>query len=140
MSNQKAYNTKGRQIILDLVRSSDDGHITAAAVSQKLAESGASLGTATIYRQLEKLADEGVLRKYFIDGVPAACFELVEKHNDCDTHVHFKCEECGELCCIDCEEMKAIEKHFAAEHGISIDPVRTVLYGKCKACREKGTK
>lgn len=140
MGNSKAYNTKGRQMILDLVRSSEDEHITASTVLKKLSENNITVGTATVYRQLERLADEGLLRKYFIDGVPAACFEYVERHDDCETHIHFRCEECGELCCIDCDEMKAIEKHFDSEHGISIDPVKTVIYGKCKACREKAAK
>ena len=52
------YKTVQRKAIIDCL-SHARGHMTAAAVCAALSESGHKVSSATVYRQLEKLVDEG---------------------------------------------------------------------------------
>jgi Na/Pi-cotransporter len=96
---------------------------------------GENIGTTTVYRQLERLVDEGCVKKYFMDGSSAAYFEYVD-HADCghEACFHCKCSKCGKLIHLHCHEMEAIQTHIFAHHGFQLDSVKTVLYGVCESC------
>ena len=74
-----SYNTKQRQIILDYLIKNDN-HTTAADIERHLALCGKKVGMATIYRYLNKLSDEGVVRKFSSES--GACYQYI-KGNEC---------------------------------------------------------
>ena len=88
---------------------------------------------------MESLVDEGLINKYIIDGNSPACFEYVdqESHRGGEVCFHCKCEKCGKLIHLQCEELKEIGKHLSEEHGFKLNPMRTVFYGVCDDCRRK---
>ena len=100
MSQRSTYKTKQRERLLDYLKTVKGTHITAADVCRYFKTQDSSMGQSTIYRQLEKLVDEGLLKKYIVDSNSPACFEYVEA----DSHVgesvcfHCKCEKCGKQC------------------------------------------
>ena len=114
-------------------------NLTAAQIKDHFAGEQKNIGTATIYRQLESLVGEGILNKYIVDEKSPACFEYVrpESHGT-GTCFHCKCEQCGRLIHLHCEELEEIGSHMLREHGFRLDPRRTVFYGLCEACREEG--
>lgn len=99
---------------------------------------GSSIGRTTIYRQMERLVDEGIVNKYIIDANSPACFEYVKKEehateeSDC---FHCKCEKCGKLIHLHCDELRLIKSHLEKRHSFFLDPLRTVFYGVCEDCR-----
>ncbi len=139
MAGRSHYNTKQREVLLDYLRERQGTHVTAADVCAHVLQTGGSLSRSTVYRQLESLVNEGFLNKYIIDGESPACFEYVdrESHGAGETCYHCKCEQCGRLIHLHCEEMDAFGLHLRNEHGFSLDPVRTVIYGLCGACAAK---
>lgn len=111
-------------------------HVTAADVCEHFRKEGTSIGQSTIYRQLESMVDEGLINKYILDSNTPACFEYVDEHDHAegDFCFHCKCEKCGKLIHMNCDELKSIESHLASRHGFKLDPLRTVLYGLCEEC------
>ena len=81
--------------------------------------------------------NEGVLQKYIIDGNSPACFEFKKPSDEEDAAAcfHCKCEKCGRLIHLRCDELAIIETHLAASHHFTLNPSRTVLYGLCEDCR-----
>ncbi len=135
MNSRSKYKTKQREILLDYFETVPGIHVTAGSVCEYLKAHGAPVGKATVYRQLENMVDEGLLKKYIIDGNSPACFEYVKP--DCSErkiHFHCKCEKCGKLIHLDCDEMVKMQEHLMAEHHFKMDPVRTVFYGVCEQC------
>lgn len=134
MSTQSKYKTKQRDILLKYLQNSS-GHVTAGDVCDYFKAQGASIGQSTVYRQLEKLVDEGVINKYIIDGNSPACFEYVQDacHEDA-VCFHCKCEKCGKLIHLHCDELEEIQHHLYEEHHFKINPMRTVFYGICDDC------
>jgi Fur family ferric uptake transcriptional regulator len=134
---KRKYHTKQKEEILLCIAAFGEKHFTAADVAAKLAREGSTVGQATVYRTLERLAAEGELRKYVIDGTTAACYQQNEADHaaDCHEHFHLKCEVCGRLIHVECEELSKIASHMEEEHGFLVDPKKTVFYGICEKCK-----
>lgn len=136
MNSRSKYRTKQREILLHYFESVPGKHVTAADVCEYLKKQDAKIGQSTVYRQLESMVDEGLIKKYIIDGNSPACFEYVdpESHEEGEVCFHCKCEICGKLIHLHCEELEAIQTHILDEHNFRVDPVRTVFYGLCEEC------
>ena len=134
MAQSAKYKTKQREAILEYISMLEDVHVTAAQIVEHFEKENTPVGRTTIYRHLDKLTEDGKLRKYITDGVSGACYQHVENQNDCQTHLHLKCEDCGELQHLECEELEEIERHFLNEHAFKLNAMKTVLYGKCGNC------
>lgn len=133
------YRTKQREALLAYLRSVPGQHVTAGDICDHFASTGAPIGTATVYRQLESLVDEGLVNKYIIASGSPACFEFVgeEVHRDEQICYHCKCEKCGTLIHLHCEELSGLGEHLSLHHGFTVDPMRTVFYGTCADCRRR---
>ena len=129
------YKTKQREALLRYLMTVPGEHVTAADVCAHFRGQGAAIGTATVYRHLENLVDEGLVSKYVIDGASPACFEYIGGGCGDEPCFHCKCMRCGTLIHLHCGELAGLGQHIAAEHGFTIDPMRTVFYGVCDACR-----
>lgn len=113
-------------------------HFTAAEIRTHLKRIGISIGTATIYRQLEKMINEGCVIKYVNGPGTSACYEYLEpdKQSDVMEEFHCKCVSCGALIHIACKELSGIEDHLSDQHHFLLDPKRTVFYGLCENCQK----
>ena len=135
MNSRSKYKTKQREILINYLKSASGKHITAGDVCDYFKKSGSEIGQSTVYRQLESLVDEGVINKYNVDATSPACFEYMgaDSHGG-ETCFHCKCEKCGKLIHLHCEELEEIGAHLMSDHSFKVDPIRTVIYGLCEAC------
>ncbi len=136
MNTRSKYKTKQRENLIEYLKATEGAHITAFDVCNHFKEQGISMGQSTVYRQLESLVDEGILGKYIIDANTPACFEYIgaEVHCDSEPCFHCKCEKCGKLIHMHCDELKTIGDHLYKHHSFKLDPMRTVFYGICDDC------
>jgi len=129
-----SYKTRQSSIILSYLQA-EHGHVTAASLTAHLREKGEAIGTATVYRQLDKLVDMGLVRKYITDK--GACYQYAG--NGCDEHFHLKCTQCDTLFHVDCSFLSDLAPHILAHHGFTVDNRRTVMYGLCAKCKNAVT-
>jgi len=128
------YNTKQHKAILDYIVSLEGAHVTAAQIAEHFENESVSIGRTTIYRHLEKLTESGMLRRYTTDGISGACYQHADGREDCDTHFHLKCDNCGELQHLECDALGEIRQHVFDQHGFQVNVLKTVLYGLCDGC------
>ena len=129
-----AYQTKQGKLLLDYLRGQGSRHVSVQEISAGI---GAGIGTATIYRQLDKLAGQGLVQKYVNDGGPA-CYQYVgDDGTACNTHFHLKCADCGALIHLECDEMGRLIDHIYRDHGFRTDLTRSAFYGTCADCQKK---
>ncbi len=140
MNSGSGYKTKQRQAILDYLIQNKEKHVTVSKISDYLESDGNHVGVTTIYRHLDKLLEQGLVRKYTVDGTTSACFQYTDPDGCCSEHFHLKCEKCGKLYHLSCEHVSELCSHIYSEHGFRINLCRTVLYGVCENCisEEKG--
>ena len=130
-----AYLTKQGRLIREYLESLGGRHVSVQEIAENLPE---KVGVSTIYRQLERLEEEGLVRKYINDGEPA-CYQFAGDSSGCHGHLHLKCSVCDRLIHLECEEFDRLAEHLFREHGFRTDPLRTSIYGICKDCLEKET-
>ena len=128
------YKTRQKEAIMEYFIAREGQHVTAAGVVDYLRGQGQTIAPSTVERCLERLENEGVLRKYVIDESSAACWQYIREHETCEHHFHLKCTRCGRLIHADCEFLSELDHHIAEHHGFRVDSRKTVLYGLCADC------
>lgn len=136
MAQKSQYHTRQHDELLNYLQTVPGRHITVGDVCEHFRCCGKNIGTTTVYRQLEKMVDAGLVTKYILEPGSPACFEYVgeESHIEESVCYHCKCEQCGRLIHMHCEELPGLRRHIMEHHGFAIDPTRTVFYGLCADC------
>ena len=137
MKRPDSYKTKQREAILDYIISLEGAHVTAAQIALHFSKKDASIGKTTIYRHLDRLTENGNLRRYVTDGISGACYQYVGNEAINNAHLHLKCEQCGELFHLECEALDDLEQHVFDKHAFQVNTTKTVLYGTCDDCLQK---
>lgn len=131
-----AYNTKNRKIIISCLKENKDKHLT---IDEILSLTNNEVPLATVYRIIDSLAKEGVVRKYIIDNQTSACYQYA-LDNKVHEHFHLRCANCGKIIHLECDEVNHLLKHIETEHDFAIDVTKVTLYGLCKDCKKEETK
>jgi len=135
-----SYKTKQRDAIYNYIVSLNDQDVTAAQIVKHFTNHELPIGRSTVFRFLGQMTDSGMLRRYTIDGKTGSFYQLADQSEDCNIHFHLKCEQCGRLEHLDCDELELIEQHVSKEHAFQVNMLKTVFYGKCKDCLEASIK
>ncbi len=136
--SKSQYKTWQKAEITAYLLSMAGEHVTVNDICQHFEKKGKPIGVTTVYRQLDKLVAEGVVNKYTLDSSSSACYEYVDTdhHSDGVTNCyHCKCDRCGKLIHLHCEEIEELIKHIEADHSFVINPRRMVFYGVCDDCK-----
>lgn len=136
MKSNFGYNTKQKENLLSFLIQNKEKHTNVQEISAYLSSEDTPVGTATIYRQLDKLVELGVVRKYVFDGKTGACYQYIEDDKSCHEHFHLKCISCGKLIHIDCDYLMGVNSHIFEHHGFTVDSSQTVFYGRCAECNK----
>lgn len=78
MKFSNGYNTKQKESLVAFLIKNKDRHTNVREISSFLSNEGTPMGTATIYRQLDKLVEQGLVRKYILDGSAGACYQYID--------------------------------------------------------------
>ncbi len=135
MAGKTGYRTRAQEELLAFLKASPGRHHTAAEIKEHFDTLNKPIGTATIYRQLERFVDEGSIQKYVLGPGDSACYAYVEDQQ-CASHFHCKCDLCGRLIHLDCDELREIQTHLLEHHGFAWNTGKTVFYGICDQCRK----
>ena len=126
------YDTKREQALLALLRDGGERGLTLREISDQLTPDGK--GKSTIFRLLAALSARGVIRKLPDDRGHHFVYQYTESEH-CHHHLHLKCTDCGrfihltdQLSALLCDALRK-EGHF------TLDGERSILCGKCAACK-----
>lgn len=131
------YATASRKKILEYLKNNSSRTVTAADISLYLKEQDSEVNITTIYRYLDKLETDGTVMKYVAEKGSQAGYQYVELGHRCEEHLHLKCVVCGGISHLECAFMDEISEHILKDHGFVLQCRNSIIYGTCKACREK---
>ena len=141
------YQTPARRALLSLFSTHPHRQFTAEQVCTLLCQTNEQgtglLGKSTVYRQLNRLCEQGALLRFEDtdpDGGAVHVYQYVLPEQDCATHFHLKCLRCGKVTHLDCDKTDHLIGHVRASHGLSIDCGTSILYGLCSSCEQKQPK
>lgn len=127
---QKRY-SRQRELIYQAVRDSR-AHPTAEMVFQQIRPENPRLSLGTVYRNLNLLAEEGLLTR-----MP---FPVERYDSRTHPHCHLRCEKCGAVSDLELAytpELDAAAAALCPEAGIHRHDL--VFYGLCSQCREEAS-
>ena len=106
-------------------------HATANEIFTLISREHPSISRATVYRNLNVLADEKRIRRV---AVPNAACRFDARVG---AHQHAHCEQCGRIYDLDLPSLDSSIQAVAQSIGFSISNVQIMLHGLCAHCRMK---
>jgi Fur family ferric uptake transcriptional regulator len=123
--------TRQRDRVAQIVFLAED-HLSVDGILRRLREQGETVGTATVYRTLERLVQSGLVRAHdFGEG-----FKRYEPMPDQTDHEHLICQRCGRVVEFQNERLERMLPILADEHGFQHARHRVEIYGVCRECRQ----
>lgn len=102
-----------------------------------LFETDSKINKSTVYRNLERLVQEGRLVQYKEASINAICYQYSESHNHCHEHMHAQCSKCGKIFHLDNEIVEEFENKIHSVYGLGVDINKTVIVGQCDDCKKE---
>lgn len=133
MDNVKALKHSGlkvthpRLIVLNLLKTMDDRHVSVEDVFRMLINKHEDIGLATIYRVLAQFEDAGIVERHHFEG-GKALYEL----NDTSHHDHLICIKCGKVVEFEDEIIERKQHEVAHANGLTLTHHSMYLYGECQ--------
>ena len=123
-----ARNTPAKSAILELIKKSDVAlsHIEIQRLTGDLCD------RVTIYRILDRLITEDVIHRIATpEGILkyASCHHNHDNQQHTHNHVHFSCEKCNSVTCLD-----SVEPSFIMPENYLVEQINFSLSGLCPKC------
>ncbi len=119
--------TRTRVAALDTLQQAD-GPLSHDEVGERLDTAGIAHDRVTLYRALEWLVEQGLVRR--IAGSDRAWrFEALRSADH--RHAHFHCERCGQVLCLEDPSPTPVPRLPA---GFALGHIEVVVHGACATC------
>ena len=125
---EKKLNSSPKRDAILLALRNTTTHPSADWIYEKVKEDFPEIGIATVYRNLNQLAEHGIIKKLeHLDGVSR--FDHTLK-----PHYHFICSKCSKVIDIDDTTATGVSEQLSERTGLTINKIDISLRGLCKEC------
>lgn len=114
---------------------SDNPHVTADAVAEKVRSAIGTISKQAVYDALGVLTEKGLIRRIQPAKSPALYEDRVG-----DNHHHLICRGCGRTADVDCAVGEAPCLTASHDSGFLIDEAEVIYWGTCPDCRSDSEK
>jgi Fur family ferric uptake transcriptional regulator len=118
--------TRQRRLIWDALVAEADAHLSADDVVERVG----GVDPSTVYRTLELLVEEGLVRRTDL-GAGRAFYEPAHEHR----HHHLVCERCGSVTHVHDDALGNLREQVDASVGFALGGGEIKLTGLCADCR-----
>ena len=91
VSSRGKYKTKQRELIFKFLVDNKNRHVTVDEIIEYTRKVDSPVGKTTAYRYMDELEQKGIIRKYIIEKGICACYQYIDKNQECQNHFHLKC-------------------------------------------------
>lgn len=121
-------NTDQKRVVLQCIDCL--GHATMEQVIENVHDVDSSISKSTIYRNVNVLLTENVIKKFKMNQVEV--YETIK-----EKHYHFMCNECGHITDLNAKELDERFGNLKEVEGNQIEEVEIYFSGICKDCLKK---
>lgn len=123
-------NTIQRDIVLAEMKTIKN-HATADEIFERVRKDHPSISRSTVYRNLQKLSEKGLIKKREIPGQADVFDPIITKH------YHIKCCKCSKIFDVDMDYIEDLEKLIKDRHGFTFSNHDILFTGICPDCQKK---
>ncbi|MCR5212879.1 MAG: transcriptional repressor [Eubacterium sp.] len=131
---KNVYKTKARECILSYLKEHREKRFTAREIYDYLKNQVEGVNRTTVYRNLDRLCDQGDLLRFKEPNQDAWYYQYSEEHKHCDKHMHAQCSECGKIFHLENSFVDEFEEKLHSVYGLDINSSKTIIIGKCDEC------
>ncbi|WP_294211375.1 Fur family transcriptional regulator [Pseudobutyrivibrio sp.] len=128
------YKTKARDAIIKYLEANTEKRLTAREVFDGIKDSIEGVNRTTVYRNLDKLCDQGELVRFKDPNQDAWYYQFSAKDMHCDKHIHARCSRCGRVFHLDDEFVVDFIDKLQTEYKLDLNTAKTMLVVQCKKC------
>lgn len=107
-------------------------HPTADEVFDEIIKDYPTIGRGTVYRNLNRLAELGEIRKVL---VPTGADRY---DHQCHNHYHVVCEKCGRIFDVKMDYIQGLENKISDTEGFKLTGHDIIFKGICPECQKSG--
>lgn len=134
---KKEYSTKYKACILQYIKEHEQQRFSAYDIYSYMESKENKPNLTTVYRNLDKLMENGTLLKYKSAEDDCCLYQYVKPHANCHEHLHLQCSKCGKVIHLECEFMNEVKAHLLEHHGFLLECSNSSLSGICEECRNE---
>lgn len=129
------YKTKTKDFIEEFIQNHKNVRFSAAELFESLKTSGEVINMATVYRNLDKLTENGKLIKSKNPSDDCCYYQYAEPSAHCDDHLHIQCCKCGKVLHLGGHEVEPFYEYLKNKMGFEINFKESTLSGLCQQCQ-----
>jgi Fur family transcriptional regulator, ferric uptake regulator len=122
--------TRQRGAIWDVLSDVPGRHLSAEEIVDLVRERLPGVNTSTVYRTLDRLAEDGIVLRTDL-GSGRAYYEPAREY----AHHHVVCERCGAVAHLHGEALGSLASRIEAETGYALGAREISFFGVCPGCR-----
>ena len=122
-------NTIQRSLVYEAVHRLQS-HATAEEIYDEIVKQHPTISRGTVYRNLNRLAEEGEIRRMEIPGGPD------RYDHRCHGHYHARCLQCGRVFDVEMAYLPDLPKAVTDAHGFAISGHDIIFTGVCPDCQQ----
>ena len=130
MKVEKLRITNQRDVILSELRAVKT-HPTADELYTQVRSRLPRVSLATVYRNLEWLSEQGLVRKIEVGG------RQKRFDGDISDHYHVRCQKCGRVSDIEMDVLENLEGCISESCGFTVTGHRLEFTGLCSECTQR---
>ena len=124
---KKTYRTGARKEIYSYAKNVSVHTFSASQILGYFRENNISISDATVYRNLDRMVEEGSLIRY----------KYVDTEDLCHEPIHLKCKVCEKIIHLEGDLMEKVKSNLIKRYGFSVECDGSVILGVCKECKDK---
>ena len=122
--------TRQRAAIWEVLSAETEAHLGADVIAERVRWLEAGVNASTVYRSLDVLVEEGLVRRTDL-GTGRAVYELAHEH----PHHHLVCESCGVVVHVHDDALGDVAGRLDERFGFRLGDRELTYFGTCTACR-----
>ena len=129
--------TSQRLAIFKVLASEPNRHFTAEEIYEKVKQRWPEIGLATVYRNIQKLSELGLIDKLNLDD-GFVRYEIGDPDRDKARHHHHHliCLDCGGVFTFEDDLLEQLEDRIRETMGFIVSDHEVKFYGHCRACAQ----
>ncbi|MDO5738376.1 MAG: transcriptional repressor [Eubacteriales bacterium] len=136
MSQVRSYDSRPKRLVIETLKDLSSEFVTAEELYTELLNRGRRVGMTTVYRNLNRLVDKGLVVKVVSANNKGTRFRYIAESDSPSPYGKLECSECGEVQKLSCEELDKLVSHIEANHNFTVSRPSTIFYGLCEDCEE----
>jgi Fur family ferric uptake transcriptional regulator len=117
-------------MIWEVLAADPDLHLSADELVERVHRELPGMNASTVYRTLEMLVEEGLVRRTYLGG-DRTYFEPASEH----AHHHLVCTSCGAVLHFHDATLGDLPERVRADHGFELADAELTLFGLCSTCQ-----